>query len=843
MAEFEHLFFEPIYTGKHKNKGGGKMAEEEKTNEHLANRNAHAAQLRNSIKTLSKEYFELKEKRKEENLPPLPDAFPVFLEVDKLNFKSEQVKTQFGIDFVGEFEKGFIIGSSADNQFNKLHRAIDKFLKDNKRYTRATARLFTLFGKSSDKLKYILSEQLLQRWDTLIPDSTIEAEVSVVIPFYIPNPPQKQKDESDDSHNRRMEKWRDKKQSLEVKRDELALELQTKFSNFVSGYNGEILATFAEFNDSFSTKISISVAVLKDLALNFPYILEIEETTISNLLDTSADVGIESIRPQIQAPNSDSAKVCIIDSGIQEQHFFISPAINSKHSISHVQGSPVADYVHPHGHGTCVAGVVLYGETIPQTGVIQLECILQNARVLDDNCKLPRYLYPPSLMEKVIKHFHGNYGTRIFNLSINSNYPHKKQLMSTWAFQIDKLCYELDIIVVISAGNIDGSVSSNNLPSIKDYLNSEEPYPSYLSNATCRIANPGQSLLGVTVGSVGVAHLDNTNEKSFGGRGDVSSFSRVGPGLWHSIKPDFVGFGGEWVITKTAPIRLIQRAITSTELVNSTLHGSKAISRNGLGTSFAAPFVTKVIAQIQNRLPNQTALVYKVLLANGSYWNVTPNNNYRDISLITNYGYGLPDSSKVIENNEFRITYVGSHSIAPGEVHLYRILIPENVRRQGDQYETLISIALAFKAQPKRNGNSFKSYFSSSASWKTNKPSESFEHFKRRMSSIEEQDLEEESTSSGLNHDWFVKEGSNHGIEGFKRRTNTLQKDCFTCNSYNLPEELCIAVIGHKGWEKDSAKKADYAIAVTIEDLGLQQPIYESIMIENQIQLTTEIRI
>lgn len=89
---------------------------------------------------------------------------------------------------------------------------------------------------------------------------------------------------------------------------------------------------------------------------------------MSNCTDLAENVNI--------VPPSESAPiVCVIDSGIQEQHKYLSAAIISEESVSLIPDNPSpSDQVGGGGHGTRVAGAVLYPDTIPTSGNYQLPC-------------------------------------------------------------------------------------------------------------------------------------------------------------------------------------------------------------------------------------------------------------------------------------------------------------------------------------------------------------------------------------------------------------------------------------------------------------------------------------
>ena len=65
--------------------------------------------------------------------------------------------------------------------------------------------------------------------------------------------------------------------------------------------------------------------------------------------------------------------------------------------------------------------------------------------------------------------------------------------MSAWAAEIDLLSATYDVLIVQSAGNLP---TSGPVPyiGIKDHLDAGRTYPTYLNEASARIANPAQSL-------------------------------------------------------------------------------------------------------------------------------------------------------------------------------------------------------------------------------------------------------------------------------------------------------------------------------------------------------------
>ena len=215
-------------------------------------------------------------------------------------------------------------------------------------------------------------------------------------------------------------------------------------------------------------------------------------------------------RLDIQPPNADAPVVCVVDSGMQEEHFWLEPGIDKEAShcfLPNVSDTDVADYVSPSGHGTRVAGAVLHGEDVPKAGVVNLECWVQNARVLNNACDMPKEMFPPAVLREVVKRFHeGKRKTRIFNHSINSRTACRTRHMSAWAAEIDLLSNDYDVLIIQSTGNIKCSEPPP-ISGIAEHLAAGRAYPEYLGENACRVASPSQSLQALTVGSVAYGDL------------------------------------------------------------------------------------------------------------------------------------------------------------------------------------------------------------------------------------------------------------------------------------------------------------------------------------------------
>jgi hypothetical protein len=149
---------------------------------------------------------------------------------------------------------------------------------------------------------------------------------------------------------------------------------------FVSHYGGEFLNGREHddavetprgivFPDSIETRLRMSGAGFRDLVENFPHLFEVSLPPEIRYLPGSPEMAGDGGDLEIIPPHSAAPAVCVIDSGIQEEHRWLEPAIDKTSSrcfIPELESDNVADEVPPRGHGTRVAGAVLYPRDVPK---------------------------------------------------------------------------------------------------------------------------------------------------------------------------------------------------------------------------------------------------------------------------------------------------------------------------------------------------------------------------------------------------------------------------------------------------------------------------------------------
>lgn len=802
---------------------------EQTTVRNRQNRQAHHDGLRTQAQGLSRFWQDRKNTRVNQNLPTIDGGIPFLLEIEPTT--DVEFLRGLGFEVVCDLDEGFIVVSSEQTDLADFLQKVEGFVS-NIRGTGNIAKVYALHT-DDDRLKRILSKDLYDVWSTLDNNTSYTVEISVSCAGISSPPtlPDKRKNESDEAYDNRV-KEKINKYHQDV--DAIIMTRQSQLENIVNAYEGEFLTSFIEDGDTFSTTLKISGSGLRDVVLNYSYIFWVSfksEVVVDVASGDALDVSNEL---EIDAPFSGSPIICVIDSGIQENHRYIEQAILPGDSICLIPGQTnTSDEIACGGHGTRVAGAALYPIGIPSNGKHQLPCFIRNIKVLDRNSAMPDDISREGVVDAVVKRFavDATAKTKIFNHSIGERKPfYELKHMSPWAAKIDEVSYVHDVLFIQAAGNMQTDV-------IKAHIQAGYRYPDYLGRPLSQISNPAQSFQALTVGSISHSDFEDDDSIAMGKNGEPSSFTRVGPGIWDSIKPDVVEYGGTHAINKHGPsIDLTTPEEVCPELIRRSPQGP-AFSKDDIGTSFATPKVSYIASEIQKILPDSPALLYRALIAQSARWldinNSSPEQCQKMLRIM---GYGLPNVVRATHNDEYRATLVTKNALEIGdhEAHIFTVNIPQELRDLGEDYNILLEITLSYASKPKRTRRSHRGYLSTWLDWTCSKKNESRQDFESRIF---------EANSSGQNDGqfpWMIHEQQNWGIaRNFARPRQSLQKDWCIVKASQLNDEFCIAVRGRKGW--GSLFKAKYALAISFEAIDQDIELYEYIRLSNQIEVETAI--
>ena len=814
----------------------------ERTNQNRGDgREQHGEYLGSSAKNLVEKWNELKEAKKADGIElPNENDIPVFLRVDSEVFRNIDSLSNWGIEVISEEKEGYIIGASIDG-LESFQEKIVQFLTQEGKYKDTAAKIWELVTDESWRVGELLKGELGIIWDTIEPD--VIYTVHLGVSCYIPNKkeyPVRDKFDSEIKFHQKVSEFKAHETTLQIERDTKQIKREDEIEEYVRIYGGnpqEIIIWDNEV-DAVHFKISINGKGLKDLVQTYQYLYEVK-------LDTKYDLEHEHLpllddyELEIIAPDNTAAKVCIIDSGIQENHRLIQSAIDTANSRSYLDGdASTADYFKPSGHGTKVAGAVLYPISIPKEDKVKLESIIQNARILDSENRIATSRFEPKLMQQIIADYPE---TRIFNLSVAENSAYFGTHMPSLAASIDKLIHENNILFIVAAGNLYRSSAIPTNLGITEHLQAGKNYPTYLDETESKVANPGVSYFAITVGSIAKEDFEDADYKALAGRNHVSPFSRTGLGMWGCIKPDVVEFGGDLMKNKLSN-ELIANETTSPELVNSTLHGASSVGKDSFGTSFSTPKVSYIASRLQTEHPTESAQMYRALIIQSArlpehcFYNPTVND-------FRYYGYGVPNVNRALNNSQSRITFIQDGKVGPKKADIYRLKIPDALKGEGKEFRILVEVTLSFTAKTRLTRKGSHSYLSNWLEWQSSKYNERFNSFRSRT--IEYLETDEETIEAGEIEEgadsikWIIRENPAYTNNGINRNNSTVQKSWAIIEPQQFAEEFSIAIVGHFGWDKNLENETQYALCVSFEVMDAEMNIYE-LLAQAQVEIEPE---
>jgi serine protease AprX len=363
--------------------------------------------------------------------------------------------------------------------------------------------------------------------------------------------------------------------------------------------------------------------------------------------------------------NGDVPVVVVVDSGISDEIPELETWIVGRES-------QVAPTYRNTDHGTFVAGLICWGSDLNPTvsgidtnpcGVFDLQVIPNDDPSKGETESLREQEFLISLETALQAHANE---FKVWNLSIGTDAVCSVDEFSEFAEELDNLQEKYQVSFVISAGNY-------NNPPLLDYP--RKP----LQIDAGRITTPADSVLGITVGSV--SHVDY--KKNGPKEHQPSAFSRHGAGPNYIIKPDLVHYGGS----------------CSTDF--SHVAGVRSVNGNGsaenLGTSFAAPLVSRTLAQIYHQItPTPTPVLARALLTHHAR---DPRTQQRVPDGEENFfGFGLPSPVPYcLECTPHTSTLVFDDVLRPGYfLEWDDFPYPSSLRRNGRYFgEIWMTVAFA----------------------------------------------------------------------------------------------------------------------------------------------------
>ena len=550
---------------------------------------------------------------------------------------------------------------------------------------------------------------------------------------------------------------------------------------------------------------------------------------------------------RLKPPSADAVAVCLLDTGVNNGHLLLSPALHQDHILTCFPAKPKADLI---GHGTEMAGLALYGDLGPvltSTLPVKLDHRLEAVKIHPET-EIPHPdLYGAICLEAatLIEGVRPD-RLRVFCMAITANDNRDRGLPTSWSGELDRISYGVpdmpQRLFFVSAGNIP--------------CESHIHYPDV--NRTESIHDPGQAWNIVTVG----AHTERTVIQTAGydGYQPLASIGRLSPCSTTSIvwaeewplKPDITMEGGNTAVDPAfnSPSMIEDLMLLST----SPKPSSNSFVSTGQ-TSGAAALAARMGAIIQATYPDYWPETIRALMIHLAEWTPAmkadyPGKKKRDChNRMRCYGCGTPNLERALWCGRNSLCLISQAELQPydkfGEdiktkdMHIYDLPWPvEELRSLGDMTVTMrVTLSYFIEPSPGRRGwKNTHRYASHGLRFDVQRPTDSPEEFRKRMNKNARAE-DEGGPTGGDTKAWTI---------GSKLRSRgSIHSDWWTGTATALADSRHIGVYPVTGWWRERkhfgrwARKVRYSLVVSINTPPTDVDIYTPV----RIQLATPISI
>jgi hypothetical protein len=420
-------------------------------------------------------------------------------------------------------------------------------------------------------------------------------------------------------------------------------------------------------------------------------------------------------------PAPDGPIACVVDSGVVAGHPLLAGLVVDEHDFDSGEGTPV-DLA---GHGTFIAGLVAYGDVYrcvqekawnPAVWILSAKVLRnspQNIAVFaDDSDKRVE-----TQLREAITHFARDRGCRVFNLSLghrDRQYRNGRQL--PWALVLDELAHDLDVVIVVAAGN----VVSPEIPSCHVSEQFQRDVLERLLTQDHALTDPATAINVLTVGAITRSDFPRQAFQRPEERPPIvgaprecpAPFTRAGllestgGGVGRPVKPELVAYGGNYCLGAAGQYWTKNDYQLGEPSLNHAFRSDGRLLKTGTGTSVSTAFVSHVCALIEHRL--RTTPIYSHLPSanliralavhsasvapEASVW-VGDSREDAEKRRLRLLGYGMPDVSKAIHSTDQRTLLVAEDSVEDGYFHVYELELPDEFRRLKSKRRIRITLA------------------------------------------------------------------------------------------------------------------------------------------------------
>ncbi len=559
---------------------------------------------------------------------------------------------------------------------------------------------------------------------------------------------------------------------------------------------------------------------------------------------------IDDLLDRVVKPSNDELAICLLDSGVTRAHRLIEIALDSRDMLTCNPQWGIGDSRRWQGHGTAMAGILLYGDllkAITVSGKILLSHCLESVRMLPEQGDNIPKLYGAITRSAVSRaEINAPHRQRVTCMAITSSYETAQGKPSSWSSAIDQLCFgkgeleEPQRLIVVPVGNICGDITPEQYLDLND-----------LSQAL----NPSQAWNPLVVGSytdkVNITDCKYAHWRPIAPAGDLSPRSRTST-LWASqwpIRPDIVLEGGNLATDGISP------GMDVDDLQTITTHYEPLVRQfNILGhTSAATAFASHMAAVIWATYPQYGPETVRALIVHSAGWKPAmlrhlpqkPLQSHKR-TILRRYGYGVPSLEKALQSAQNDLTMILEDDLQPfkkdggkikvNEMNLHLIPWPQEDLEKLREAEVELKVTLSYFVEPnpgERGWVSRHTYASHGLRFSVKRTSEKLKEFKKRINIQIPKDEEEIPTNNDKDSGWFL------GAQ--MQSIGSIHSDIWRGTAADLAQREAIAIYPVGGWWKNNPaqekwnQRTRYSLIVSIRVLeNIETDIYTPI--ENKIK-------
>jgi hypothetical protein len=495
--------------------------------------------------------------------------------------------------------------------------------------------------------------------------------------------------------------------------------------------------------------------------------------------------------------------VCVVDTGIQAQ---VEPLKELMTEIS-MDHTGTACYWDEVGHGTAVAGLIAFGTDFYDLSLEEIPAkarlaVLKVIHEQNDDLNVVALI-------RDIRELYLSYDIRIFNISLNipGSKPYNGGI-GKFAFELDKLAFELDILIINSVGNY--SFTDIDYLVLDGSLDPKAHYPSFyyqtnpeIEGHSCEFTNlqePSESMNNLSVGALAGNFESEITDGITPAKEYPAIYSRKSH--WDAtalvngkklkdtqnnkylFKPDLVFEGGDFLSLEAGM-----------EILSSPQDPSPYFARMA-GTSLATPLITSMVAQLVKEYPALKMTSIKALLINSAESPAgknPPHFNSADTKKLFRKltGYGRPNPDRFMESTEDSITFVIEDMINFNDFYSFNLNFPDWVLSTENKIELTATLVYKFLPIP----NNHLAYLPLHISFGIFKP--------REISTLSQDELK----------NYILKKGESWAEDHFgveDRIFSNVQKISFNISSHHFDADNPSVSIAMRCYGKSNVPEADF---------------------------------